>query len=146
MLSHWNVSTFPMSIVRRFLVGPVVFFLFVPPLAGFLNGPLDAQELRNLQVSSSSLGIQFGDWFVFKGGEWIDQVDFNQDGDLQDQVPHLYHVPTGEIRTLGVAAFSLPWVRDLSGRYFAFSTAESAEGSTDLNGDGDVSDRRGEPR
>jgi len=62
--------------------------------------------------------------------------DLNGDGDTLDSVLHVHDTDTGVTTNVGICAESL-----LSGsRYLAFQVSESAQGNTDLNGDGDTLD------
>jgi Tol biopolymer transport system component len=61
--------------------------------------------------------------------------DLNGDGDAEDDVAHLAR-PNGPVENLGRAAIAVA----LSNDFVATLTSESAQGGTDLNGDGDVAD------
>ena len=72
-------------------------------------------------------------------------ADLNGDGDIQDAVVGVYHLPTGQIFNLALAAgeFMFESVYDskhLDGNWFAMGVSESFQGYTDLNGDGDIWD------
>ncbi|HEV7731174.1 MAG TPA: hypothetical protein VGR62_03385 [Candidatus Binatia bacterium] len=64
-----------------------------------------------------------------------DGPDLNGDGDADDDVVHLA-TPEGPVQNLGRAATAV----DLSEQLLGVLTSESAQGATDLNGDGDTAD------
>lgn len=66
-------------------------------------------------------------------------TDLNGDGDTYDRVLHVFDTSDGTVTNLGLAAETYP---DLlaEGRYAAFVVDEDAQGTVDLNGDGDAFD------
>ena len=80
-----------------------------------------------------------GDWLVY-GVEEDDQgeIDLNGDGDVEDRVLHVHHLPTGTTTNLSLARTNarVSVVDDL----VAFLVDEGDQAGTDLNGDGDTSD------
>jgi hypothetical protein len=67
------------------------------------------------------------------------QTDFNGDGDVDDTVAFVYDASTRTLSNLGVAV--LPFFGfTVSPDVVAVSVAESEQGNTDLNGDGDTDD------
>jgi hypothetical protein len=64
-------------------------------------------------------------------------IDLNSDGDASDQVLQVFDAGTGISTNLGLAADDFL----LEGGLAAFRVRESSQGDTDLNGDGDASDR-----
>jgi PKD repeat protein len=71
------------------------------------------------------------------------ETDLNGDGDANDVVYHVYDVPTAATTNLEVAAGNYTDVQGYlseGGSVFAFLVGEEAQGNTDLNGDGDVTD------
>jgi hypothetical protein len=77
---------------------------------------------------------------AFMVAEKDDGRDLNGDGDLMDKTPFVVDTTTGRVFGTGLAvAYSAP---ELSARggVLAFAVPESAQGGTDLNGDGDTQD------
>ena len=65
-------------------------------------------------------------------------ADLNGDGDSFDSVLHLYQFSTGTLKNVGLeASQDLAFVGD----EVVFEVAEQLQNNTDLNGDGDTSDR-----
>lgn len=62
-----------------------------------------------------------------------DAGDLNGDGDVSDDVAHVYDAETGEVRNLGLATDQLPLAE--GDQVFVYVN-EFAQGQTDLNGDG----------
>ena len=63
-------------------------------------------------------------------------TDLNGDGDALDLVQHLFDAETGVATNLGLATSTFR----IEGDLLAFTVIESAQGATDLNGDGDSKD------
>ena len=63
-------------------------------------------------------------------------TDLNGDGDTSDFVLHVLDAKTGTVTNVGRAVGGFQLDKDR----IAFSVSESAQGATDLNGDGDTSD------
>ena len=121
---------------------------------GPLNGDGDTDDLvahlwtgagpaSNLGRAATAIGLSSA-WLAALVSEAGEGTDLNAggggDGDLEDDVVHLYRVdPPGPWMNTGRAANVL----DVSGTIAAFTTPELAEGpaGTDLNGDGDSDDR-----
>ncbi len=88
-----------------------------------------------------------GDLVVFTTSEFREQADLNGDGDTSDSVPVVWDRATGVTTTLpfAVYAFSTPPNGppnfDADDQVVAFAVNESAQGATDLNGDGDAGDK-----
>jgi hypothetical protein len=68
-----------------------------------------------------------------------DGVDLNGDGDAMDRVLHVHDTVAPATTNLGLATGFLPHV--FHGDYLVFWVEEAEQGATDLNGDGDASDR-----
>jgi cysteine-rich repeat protein len=87
-------------------------------------------------LAASAVGIA-GDWIAFLTPEASQgAVDLNGDGDFVDHVIQVVNAPTGELFSIGQAAEDFV----SSGDLVAFRTRESAQGGSDLNGDGDKED------
>lgn len=112
-----------------------------------LNGDGDAQDdvIHYYNVADGSLStvllagtvIQRGSLLILRVKE--DQVtgDLNGDGDVQDgKILHLLPVGTLSTTNVGIVADDLRASEDL----LAFVVPEEDQGSTDLNGDGDLDD------
>lgn len=71
-------------------------------------------------------------------------TDLNGDGDIGDEVVHVFNAATMTTTNLGVAQAEqisgAPGRPSVSGNLVVFPISESAQGKTDLNGDGDTSD------
>jgi len=101
---------------------------------------LDRGELVNLQTESSVFDhLEDGHTVAFSREE-AGLVDLNGDGDMLDSVAQVYDGLTGTITNTGLAAPNPAYRVVLDGTLLTFRVSESAQGGTDLNGDGDTSD------
>jgi WD40 repeat protein len=94
-------------------------------------------RIMNLGLASwgGGTGLE-GGRVAFLAIEAEQGADFNGDGDTDDSVAHIWDPVTGT-RNLGLAANLFT---PLAGGRLAFAAWESAQGGTDLNGDGDAND------
>ncbi|MEQ8766207.1 MAG: hypothetical protein RL885_19980 [Planctomycetota bacterium] len=115
-----------------------------------LNGDGDAEDLvvHLYDLSSGALtNLGFtGSWPRLSG----DQVGFtlwekrprqrlNEDRDFEDWVFHVFDIPSGETRDLGLALTGSHGFQHFNGR-FLLDVSESQQGEEDRNGDGDAFD------
>jgi hypothetical protein len=88
-----------------------------------------------------------GELVVFTVSEVAEQADLNGDGDTADSVPAVWDRATGVTSVLPHAVYALstppegPPFFDADDQVVAFAVNESAQDGTDLNGDGDATDR-----
>ena len=99
---------------------------------------------RNTGLSGAAMFLGGSALFVFVH-ETSQGCDLNGDGDLLDEVVHVYDIASQQTTNLGMAAHSFipsdpPFV-SVSDRAFSFTAPESDQGDTDLNGDGDTLDQ-----
>ena len=113
-----------------------------------LNGDGDSTDavLHVLDVTSgtvTNLGLDSlqdranGDLIAMRVNESRQGADLNGDGDTSDFVLHVYDHSTGSTTNFGFATNAF----EVVGSTVVFEVDESAQGATDLNGDGDTSDR-----
>ncbi len=98
----------------------------------------DAREhtTTNLEVAATWLHFS-GNLLAFGVSEFRQgNTDLNGDGDTHDTVLHVYDVVTGDTTNLELAAD----VSAIDGSRLALHVSESAQGNSDLNGDGDSVD------
>jgi len=99
-------------------------------------------RITNLRLASIGPPVVSGKLVAFGVSEFLQGADLNGDGDTFDNVVHLYDAATGTTSNLRLAAadaFSAPTLA-FDGTLLAFPVSEFFQGSTDLNGDGDVFD------
>ena len=96
----------------------------------------DPIEIRNLGIDAEHVvpGFSFLALLVTEASQG---ADLNGDGDAFDRVVHVYDPVTRKIENLGFAAVSLHAAADSA----VFVVIEASQGATDLNGDGDTTDR-----
>ena len=134
------------ALLRRVGHGLAVMSLVVPLLPLGAAPAWAATTLTNaaINVQSSAAGIHIDDGLVLFGVDEGDEAgtDLNGDGDTFDVVWHILDTQTNTVQNLGVAApqTSNPNNGAFEGGTAAFEVFESAQGGTDLNGDGDVLD------
>jgi len=126
-------------------------------LFDFVLAALDLQTLGRPVVTGLAVGtggiigpvLARGAHSAFLVPEQAQGMDLNGDGDLGDQVLHVFDMDTAVVTNLGLAVenphlFSgLELVRPgltLSESAVAFHVPEAAQGGSDLNGDGDALD------
>jgi hypothetical protein len=78
-----------------------------------------------------------GPYLVVVVSEIHQGADLNQDGDEDDGVPFIRHVPTGAVSN---TALAVAQVSGLHGRQLTLHVSEFLQGKQDLNGDGDWGD------
>ncbi|MBI3843609.1 MAG: hypothetical protein HY292_03120 [Planctomycetes bacterium] len=111
-------------------VGDVVLHVFDATTGTVTNAALDC----------GGADFAFGDhsfaWTVCE--RWQGNADLNGDGDVSDNVVHVFDTVMGTITNLGVAnsQFGLA----ASGDWLAFAVNEGEQGGADLNSDGDAID------
>jgi len=127
-----------------------------PKVAEDLNGDGDSDD-RVLQVLDTWGGTVFnldlvpstgrdgvdiflleGDLLVWPVRESLQGMDLNFDGDLSDDVLHVFDASTGSTTNVALAVEVL--LLEVERNWVAFGVRESAQAGTDLNGDGDASD------
>ena len=84
------------------------------------------------------VSVPDGNLVAFIVSESNEGSDLNGDGDTNDFVPHVYDHTTGMTTNIGLAFSGFAF--SLDGNLLAFHVFESAQGNTDLNGDGDTND------
>jgi hypothetical protein len=92
--------------------------------------------VTGLGLSGSSLQIS-EDVLAFAVPEFA-HGDLNGDGDTWDWPVHVYDFASGVTTNLGLDPYG--GISHIDGEMFAFPVAESSQGNSDLNGDGDTSD------
>lgn len=90
---------------------------------------------RMLPVAARHVDVR-DDVVAFLSVEAAQGMDLNGDGDTADSVVQIADPRTGVVRNLGLAATEFV----LGDALLAWRTPEAAQGSVDLNGDGDVAD------
>lgn len=116
------------KVMKRFLLA--ISLTTLAPVA------TDAQ-VTNLRLAGASLPTVNGNLVAFLVSESFQGADLNGDGDTDDDVVHVYNATTGITTNLALASSGN---LEVSGNLVAFVVRESAQGNTDLNGDGDTND------
>lgn len=104
---------------------------------------IESDLITNTGLSYSEMAYPNENHVIFGVAEITQgQQDLNNDGDLQDQVLHVWDVQSGTAVNLGIAAST----SQLSGQIFTTdnllaTAADESANSNDFNGDGDTSDR-----
>lgn len=93
--------------------------------------------VTNLSLAAAEPHVD-GGMVAFRAPEDGQGVDFNGDGDLSDQVYHLYRAFPPLLVNTGHAGFQN--AMDLEAGRLAFLVHESSDGGFDRNGDGDTDD------
>ena len=98
-----------------------------------------SQSLIDVDVATATSQLAIGDqWAAFSVHETHQgQGDLDGDGDARDRVIFAVELASGSVRNLGVQG-DLPRI---VGNSVVFRSIEHAAGKSDLNGDGDVSDK-----
>ena len=93
---------------------------------------------QNIGLAATIGGVPDGNLVATLVDESSEGSDLNGDGDTNDFVPHVYDHTTGMTTNIGLAFSGFAF--SLDGNLLAFHVFESAQGNTDLNGDGDTND------
>jgi len=131
--------------VRR-SVGPRCFFLPCCLLCGLgacsesSGGSRPAPVLTNLEISATALHGRGELWALEVPESGEGSMDLNGDGDADDSVPLLYDLSDGSLTNLSLALGMFPPILKVGEVLVAWGVPEVDQGSSDLNGDGDVDD------
>jgi len=99
------------------------------------------QSLYNLGYAPTGYFRIAGDSLMFLADEARNgNADYNQDGDTDDEVPHVVNVRSGVVTNTGRDVWS-PFPFVLHENTAVFIVEEYGQGRTDLNKDGDLNDR-----
>lgn len=96
------------------------------------------ESVRAIQIAGDWIGFYASEWGRREGREGWFFEDYNGDGDTEDSVMHVHHLPSGVTTNLKVAVECDPlgcWYW-LAGNALVFCASERSEGR-DLNEDGD---------
>ncbi len=110
---------------------------------GYVYDPA-TDVLTNTQLALANSGSGWSkdpDRVTLKVREAAQAQDLNGDGDQQDDVVHVFHLPTGMIHNTGLPIYFSTYIGRLEGGLLAVEVDEAHHGQTDLNGDGDAVDR-----
>ncbi len=108
--------------------------LLILPFAGLHSVHAYPLAATNLALNTGAFAAS-GDFVAFTVKE--SDVDLNGDGDMDDFVVHLFDATSGIITNIGLQTSGILVFRD---EVLAMAVREADQGSTDLNGDGDVLD------
>ncbi len=132
--------------------GPRAAFLVVESAQAHtdLNGDGDSQDevlhvydtrtgaVTNVGLAATSFHLRKDVVALAVSEELQGALDFNGDGDAEDQVLQLVDLATFQVRSLSIATGTGTF--ELAAGYVAFLVPEFTQGHTDLNGDGDAID------
>jgi hypothetical protein len=91
--------------------------------------------------AAPSFGRTYGDWLVLRADESEQGEDLNADGDDDDAVLHVHHLPSATTTNTRLAADSyVPSAVQMWGNRVALLVSENAQGFQALNGDADSFD------
>lgn len=96
----------------------------------------DLGTYTNLRLAVTGVFMVVGDTIAFKVLESSQGVDLNGDGDLMDEVLHVHRISTGDTVNTRLAVRGVL----VADGIVACTVDESAQDSTDFNGDGDALD------
>jgi hypothetical protein len=94
--------------------------------------------LATINVTDSNITPVLVPFLVWEAAE---ETDLNGDGDTDDFVVHVYDTRTHGVTNLGVASRTSFGNAVADGAILAIAVDESAQGTSDLNQDGDAADR-----
>lgn len=99
----------------------------------------DAASMTSENLRTSGSALWFGQGLLAisaREGPQGQRRDLNGDGDISDNVLHIYDTGTGALTNLGLAV----GFANADGNYLSFTVLESSQAATDFNGDGDTAD------